>query len=562
MLHARELPNPLRMLMPVLLLVLIFPLQAWAGFQAQLFADSHDRIKQLLDSEDSARLHGLNIQYRDDLVRLYRQREYRPIWYAAHGPRPLLISLVAYLRRAQAEGLAMAQFQQALEAYRQPPANALQLAQQELIFSDRFLRYIQQVGNGRFVPRQMDDEWFIYPDSFDRVAVLEQILELGMDMDRVLARMPPPHSGYRKLREQLARYRELAAWGGWPSLEAGETLKAGDWDLRVPVLRERLRISGDLHDDEDAGTSALFDEGLSGALLRFQERHGLQVDGRLGPNTRAALNVPVADRINQILINMERWRWLPRYAEGKYLLVNMAGFELEVYERHQAVMTMRVIIGKDYRQTPVFTSWLDSLVVNPYWYVPPTVLKKDLLPRLKRDPGHLHKMGMKLFSSLEGRGTEVDPASVDWQQIDFARFPYVIRQDPGPDNALGAYKFHMPNTYGIYFHDTPHQSLFQRRVRTFSSGCIRLEDPLGLAEYLLKGDARGQRQRLEAIQATGKTRYYKLDRQVPVYLVYWTAWVDQNGTLHFRNDIYDRDTRLLEAVREDEQSERLARYQN
>lgn len=285
-------------------------------------------------------------------------------------------------------------------------------------------------------------------------------------------------------------------------------------------------------------------------MRRFQQRHGLQADGSVGEATLAALNVPVEERIRQIEANMERWRWLPRQLEPRYILVNMAGYELQVIEAEQTVLNMRVIVGRDYRQTPVFTSAMTSLVLNPHWYVPRSIFRDDILPRLRRDPEYLERLGMRLFSSLNGNGSEVDAAGVDWAAVDGNSFPYILRQGPGPHNALGRVKFLLPNRYGIFLHDTPDRALFSQPARAFSSGCIRLEDPIELARYVLADEERWSRAGLEAAVAQGRPLGLTLPEPIPVYLVYWTAWVDEAGVLQLRDDIYGRDRRLLELWQE------------
>jgi murein L,D-transpeptidase YcbB/YkuD len=227
----------------------------------------------------------------------------------------------------------------------------------------------------------------------------------------------------------------------------------------------------------------------------------------------------------------------------------MAGYELQVIEWQQPVLNMRVIVGRDYRQTPVFSSTMTSLVLNPYWYVPRSIFRDDILPRLRREPDHLGRLDMRVFSRLNGNSSEVDASTLDWNAVDGDSFPHTLRQEPGPHNALGQIKFLLPNRYGIFLHDTPDRTLFSRPTRAFSSGCIRLEDPIELARYLLADEERWNRTALEAAIKRGKPLGVKLPEPIPVYLVYWTAWVDEAGVLQLRDDIYGRDRLLLEAWR-------------
>ena len=342
------------------------------------------------------------------------------------------------------------------------------------------------------------------------------------------------------LEKALAQYHHLAAQGGWPQVPAGPTLHEGDMDVRIPLLRKRLIASGDLAAPTEEEYFSLFDETLREAVQRFQARHGLIADGVVGAKTLTELNVPVSERIRQLAASLERCQPLPSLLEPRHILVNIADFTLKLYEDGELRLSMPVIVGKTYRQTPVFNGRISSLVLNPAWEVPHSIATKDLLPKIKKNPGYLRKSDIRVFLGWNP-GTEIDSAGVDWTSLSPSRFPYRLRQEPGPANALGRVKFLFPNPYDVYLHDTPSRDLFQKDDRTFSSGCIRLARPLELAVYLLQGTPLGSMEALTAAIASDKTQSIPIPSPIAVYMAYMTAWVDRDGTVQFRRDIYNRD---------------------
>jgi L,D-transpeptidase YcbB len=296
---------------------------------------------------------------------------------------------------------------------------------------------------------------------------------------------------------------------------------------------------------------AVFDAPLQAAVIRFQRRHGLETDGAVGPITLAELDRPVAERIRQIERNLERWRWLPHDLGSRYILVDIAGFELRVFEDEHMVMDMQVIVGRDYRQTPVFNDQIRYLVLSPYWNVPASLAVKDILPLARSDPRYLQEHGFKVLAGGWGADARVvDATMVDWENISESNFPYRFRQDPGPYNSLGRVKFMFPNEFDVYLHDTPSVGLFARTSRDISSGCIRLERPLDLAEYLLDGASGWTRERILSGMNSGKERNITLPTPVPVHMIYLTVWTEPDGTAYFRPDVYGRDARLDTALSE------------
>ena len=346
------------------------------------------------------------------------------------------------------------------------------------------------------------------------------------------------HGLYPNL-EELAGLRS-------PHIPAGPPIKPGASDPRIVILRKRLEITGENLDKESAQSEVL-DERLADALRRFQKSHGLEGDGTLGPQTLDALNVPVQQRMEQIRINLERARWVLRTIGDEMVIVNIAGFYLRVVLAGKPVWATRVIVGKTYHMTPIFTEQIRHVVFNPDWTVPRSIVRNEIFPKASANPGYLAANNYVLKS---GSGV-VEPASINWSQYTGATFPYGVVQSPGPKNALGLVKFLFPNKFSVYLHDTPSRDLFGKSGRTFSHGCIRVENPMKLAEIIL-GDRLGwDRARIDSVVKAGKLRQVTLPNPFPVLLLYWTVDPQVDGSAYFYADIYGRDARLLKALNSD-----------
>jgi len=271
------------------------------------------------------------------------------------------------------------------------------------------------------------------------------------------------------------------------------------------------------------------------------------VDGVVGPKTRTAMNVPVDDRIRQIVVNLERHRWLPQSLGSPHVLVNIADFWLRVVEDDTSVLQMRVIVGTRFRRTPVFSDRISHLVFNPYWHVPPGIATADKLPLFQEDPSLVSELGFEVFDGWGPNATQVDPSSIPWDSLSASNFPYHLRRQPGPRNPLGQVKFMFPNPHDVYLHDTPARSLFDRQERCFSSGCVRVEYPAELAAFLLRPHEEWTEERIREVMEGDTPKTVRLKHPVPVHLFYWTAWMEE-GTLHFREDVYDRDDAVASAL--------------
>jgi len=350
---------------------------------------------------------------------------------------------------------------------------------------------------------------------------------------------------YNWLRQALVTYRGIMAGGGWPTVPDGEVLKLGSSGPRVAALRERLTITGDLTAPGPADP-AVFDEGLDAGVKHFQERHGIDPDGKVGPSSIEELNVPVEARINQIRATLERVRWVFRDIPGDYLIVDIAGFHAFLVEEGEPIWSTRVQVGKPYHATPVFKDTMRYLDFNPTWTIPPGILRNETLPRIRKDPDYLSRNNMSVVTNA---GKIVDPSTIDWAATATKGFPYMIRQEPGPHNALGRVKFMFPNKYMVYLHDTPSKGLFARTERAFSHGCIRTENPFDLATLLLD-DQGWDRARVDQVVASKKNTRVNLDEPITVMLLYWTAQSDAEGTVFFRRDVYDRDAPIIKGLDE------------
>lgn len=503
-------------------------------------------------------INGESLQALGALIRFYERRAFQPVWICDEGLRSHTEVFVQTIRQSGREGINPAVYhlsaiEMLLAEHRLPGKQEFSQKQRrwldlELLLTDAYFMYGAHMLTGQIDPRTLREEWVADRPEVDLAALLQQALEAD-SVAEFLQQLRPAHGGYIGLQKALAYYQDIAARGGWPIIPDGPKLQKADYGARVVALRHRLLITGDLEQAPVHGNE-VFDPALEQALQKFQRRHGLEADGVVGASTLAALNVPVETRIRQIELNMERWRWLPQALGDRYILVDIANFTLDIVEQGQSVLAMRVVVGKPTRRTPFFSAAMTYLVLNPHWYVPPTIAIQDKLPLIRRDPSYLARQNLKIFRDGEGGATRVDPMAVDWSSVNTRNFPYRLRQDPGPRNALGRVKFMLPNPYHVYLHDTPSRALFAKTERAFSSGCIRLEKPIELAEYLLRDDSRWSRQRILAAFAKGTEQVVHLPTAIPVYLFYWTAWISDEGVVHFRKDIYDRDKVLDKALRE------------
>jgi L,D-transpeptidase YcbB len=480
--------------------------------------------------------------------KFYADRKFQPGWINSAGPLPAARELLDVIRDSSREGLKpsdyfLSRLESSLDFVAANSQSRIipvheKYAQFDLLFSEAFFLYASHLYFGKVDHRKAYPEWVMYQRSGDLTVVLGGALASGK-IRKSLNQLMPAHSGYEKLKEKLSLYRRIAENGGWPRIPKGEKMKKGAKGNRVAVLKQRLAASGDL-DALLAKEGDVFDRNLEEAVLKFQKRHGLKSDGAVGRETLDALNVPVEKRISQIELNMDRMRWLPDELGGRHILVNIADFDLKVVENHQDVMSMRIIAGKRDWRSCVLSAKMTYMEVNPYWNVPQSIALKEILPAVRKDPGYLSRKNIKIIKNWEEQGKGVDPSAIDWSKMQ-KNFPYRFRQEPGRRNPLGRIKFIFPNACEIYLHDTPTNHLFGRQRRDFSHGCIRVEKPLELAAHLLKDQDSWTKQKIQAEIHKGKRKVIMLAKPLDVHIFYGTAFVDNEGNLQFRNDIYQID---------------------
>jgi murein L,D-transpeptidase YcbB/YkuD len=501
------------------------------------------RVEQIREGQ-GLDLGGASIASTRALPELYERRGFEPAWTRPGAPEALL----EVIRGSTADGLDPRDYHLGeLERRLAEPRDAGAEADLDLLLTDGLGRLVYHLVFGKVDPEAIDSHWNLAREieDLDPALVIQKTVDAPSLAGAVHA-FRPTRPFYRRLMAGLARYRAMEAMGPFEEVPPGASLEEGGRDPRVPALRRRLAAEGDLAAPEGSAGGEVFDAALGEGVRRFQRRHGLDPDGVVGPGTLAALNVPLRARIDQIRVNLERARWALHAIHGDFVLVDVTGFQLDLFEGDRPAWTTRVMVGKPYRKTPIFQSKIRYLVLNPSWTVPPGILEGDVLPALRRDPGYLARRNMRV---IDARGREVPAGGIDWSRYASARgFPYQIRQDPGPTNALGRVKFMFPNEHAVYLHDTPDRSLFDRPARAFSSGCIRVEDPLELAVRLLRDPQRWSREALEREIASGRTQTVNLPQPIPVILLYWTAQADDQGTVSFRNDVYGRDAPILRAL--------------
>ncbi len=489
-------------------------------------------------------LGGVMIASRVLLPRIYEARAFTPTWRT----EAQIDSLLETIDESYKEGLDPRDYHvDEVRAARAAFANvdalpAAERAALDVMLTDSVIRLGYHLRLGKVDPVALDPQWNLKQDLMGRdpAVTIQHAIEAPSMSEFADAAIPRVFL-YQRFKDALAEYRRLAAAGGWPALPTGPTLKPGMMDARVPKLAERLATTGDIDRESAAAATTSYSGAVVDGVKHFQDRHGLAADGALGPSTLAALNVPVEMRIEQIRANLERARWVFYDPESEFLVVNIAGFKLYLVRRGEVVWRTRVQVGRPYRSTPIFASTLSYLVFNPTWTVPPTIVREEYLPQLRRDPQYLAARNIDV---LDRGGKAIEQTGIDWSSA--RSLQYQLVQRPGPTNALGRVKFMFPNEYFVYLHDTPSRALFEKESRAFSHGCIRVENPLDLAEVVL-GD-KWPRERIDAMIGAGRTQTAILDKPIAVKLLYWTAEVDAAGRVSFFPDVYARDPALIAAL--------------
>jgi murein L,D-transpeptidase YcbB/YkuD len=488
------------------------------------------------------------------LVRaFYAKRRMRPAWTSGAGALNQAHDLAEVLKRADQEGLnpddysatELAAHGEENKSHLLAPGDPQALAEFDLLCTIAAFHYMSDVYDGRISPKSLDAEWVATPRRGDFDSLLTEALERDR-VQETLLRLAPTQDGYRKLRGARARYAKIVAAGGWPSIPAGAPLRRGQRGPRVQALRSRLIISADL--DSAAGAAGVFDEALEAAVRRYQVRYGREPDGVLRETELADLNVSATYRLGQIELNMERWRWAPRSFDDRHLIVNIPEYALHIFERGKSVLDMRVVVGKALTATPIFSDLMTQVVINPTWSVPVSIAQNEFAPAVRQDRDYLAKNHIRIFDGEADDAKEVPASSVNWSDTSEVRRLH-FRQDAGEANALGRIKFLLPNRFDVYLHDTPAGQLFSLEERSFSHGCVRVEDPIGLARYVLRGLPEAAPGEIEKRIESGTTTTLDLPDPLPVHILYFTAFVEEKGAVGFREDVYGIDQNLIEELR-------------
>lgn len=481
------------------------------------------------------------------LATIYAASGMEPLWVNHDGPNAKAEIILKFLETARAEGLHPHDYQVDAIKENWQSSDPDQLAQLETNITLGLLKYIHDITHGRIAPYRTDP--YLFAEAGDKhfkpADVIAQATS-SQDLAAYLAGLPPSHIHYRRLKQALRYFREIEKAGDKEPIAQGKAIFPGDHDGRLADIRQKLAMEHML--DLPVDESPVYDTSTLEAVRKFQKKYGLKQDGIIGRQTLAALNMTIREKINKILINLARWRWQEHDFGDRYIIVNIANFDLKLFDNGRNEVNMEVIVGKRQHQTPVFSDRIRYLDFNPFWNIPPSIARNEELKQLKQDPYYLVNRNVRLFSGWGEDAVELDSTVVDWQSVTPQEMNrYKLRQDPGPWNALGPVKFVFPNKYDVYIHGTPVQDLFDAWTRDFSHGCIRVRQPLLLAELILEPEEENWPiERILEIVAKGERKVVKLRNPLPVHITYQTVWVDNDGEIYFNNDNYERDKKLYE----------------
>ena len=477
----------------------------------------------------------------NQVLAFYQSRNFQPAWSGDAQAGDMAGEVRAVLARAHEQGLSDDEYKSSRDGSGLAPGSeGAEAAGYDLALTDAVLRYARDVRTGRVQPSAIYEDAELPAARFDAVADLNQALA-NHGIAKFLAALPPTHPEYRRLAEALAHYRGIANEGGWPSVPGQSEIKLNGKDDRLNPLIKRLVF-------EDPILAAIGKPSMTelrDAVKRFQVRNGLDDNGRVTSETLGALNVPASIRVAQIAANMERWRWMPRTFEPRYIAVNVPDESLAFVHDGTVALRSRVIVGRKTSPTPITRSTIVAIVANPPWNIPGDIAARDLLPHLRQNPNYLASQNMVI---VDAPADDPHGRKIDWRKIIPAEFPYAIRQLPGPATALGALMLDSPNDFDVYLHDTPNKKFFEFDQREISNGCVRVQQIFPLASLALTGDAAEGMDRLAKAAKSHETQRLVLDRPLPVYFLYWTAMANADGQVGFRPDRYGRDAILIAAL--------------
>lgn len=517
--------------------------------EASAFQDGKEGLVISPISQRLSQLFSASVPYEKrrpvdkDIAEFYQRRNFQPVWFGESSNEGAIKTAIDVLRQSDREGLEPSVYEPLIRVT-EGVSSSSDLEQQvraEIDMTRALLQYIDDVGGERLSPKRVSKKLFINPDPTDAVSILYQ----GVQQDPTMAWLQQytiERPEYQKLKTELYRLRQEQASGGWATVSKGPKLKIGMSGDRIKELRQSLMQQGyEVGDTQDPH----FDEALETSVKQYQENHGMEPDGVVGTETIDVINIPIDQRIKHVVVSMERWRWFPKSMHNRYVIVNTAGYELRAYEDNHPALYMRVIVGQKMRQTPVFSSVIYSVRFNPSWGVPHMIAVQDKLKVIQKDPSYLVRKGFVVYDSNNER---VSPDSVDWSSLSKDNFPYRLRQMPGTQNALGKIRFSITSPFDVYLHDTAEPKLFQKAVRDFSSGCIRVEKPLDLGVFVFNNSGEWPREKIQQDMQGNQTRNIDLKDPVPVHIAYFTVWVDEQGATHFVSDVYGQDKAIEEAL--------------
>lgn len=544
--------------LPVLLIILLFQTCRTPNQPGEK-TFSLRNIFRLSDGKDDLQVSGFidSTTMTADALRFYRQRAYATAWIEREKISKNGEELLKELKRSGEEGLQesfydVPQIDSLRSELEVPsvPNDSLPslLVRLDVLMTTAFLNYASDLLTGRIDPGELHVIWEVYPQKTDLAEYLEHALQ-NKNISESLDRLRPAYSQYALLKKAFLKLTADQSKGGWPLPGNFSTLKEKDSGENVIKLKKYLLATGDLQNDDAAYiNSPRFDRQLTEAVRIFQQRHGLKADGVAAEETGRKMNIPLQERIDQVRINLDRIRWLPESFGEKYIIINVPAFSFYYFENGKPVLNMDVVVGKNENYTPILNDTLYSVIFNPSWNVPASIATKEMLPKIRKDPGYPGKNNYVLLKGSYVSKDTVNPGDVDWKEVTKEHFPYFIVQEPGKANPLGKLEFMMLNQYNIYLHDTPADHLFNESQRDFSHGCIRLEKPAELAGLLLKNQLPEDSIR-EMLSGKEKRRIILRDK-IAVHLIYQTAWVGKEGQIQFRDDIYDFDKLSLPLFRD------------
>jgi murein L,D-transpeptidase YcbB/YkuD len=498
-----------------------------------------------LDSTGKLSIPGAPIRKSKDLIAFYALRSGEPAWFPHGYPSTGAWQLLDAVRKCPLEGLEASDYHfRALDSLlrmfnrnifwrrRGDPETSANL---ELLLTDAYLRLARHLLTGRVAFKIPQDQWHVSREDTQLPAYLDRTLRDKREVRASLQKLTPPQMEYGRMKYWLGEYLKIAERGGWPKVAEGPALGPESKDARVAALCIRLRVSG----EHEGGCGETWSEELNEAVKRFQRSHGLEPTGVVNAATLKQLNIPVRDRIDQIELNLECWRWLPQDLGDRHIRINIADYRLGAYENGKETFSMKVVVGRKQDSTPVFSDRVTAVQLNPSWNVPATIAGEEMLPELQKDPEYLAKNDMEALSDWSESAFPIRSDSIDWWSVSAEKFPFRIRQKNGDASALGRIKFHLSNPFNIYLHDTPAKKYFERDKRALSHGCVRLANPAQLAVWVLGPGSVWTRERIEAEIGKGKEVVIPVpDPGLPVHILYWTSFVDPDGGLQFRPDVY------------------------